>query len=302
MAESNALVWIDGAIVPVAEARVPVTDHGLLYGDGLFEGIRVFGGRVFRLDDHMARFAAGARALALELPGGVERVRKVVLETVRAYGASEAYVRLILTRGEGALGVDPTTCSEPRLICLVDQLAIYPEEKLSQGIDLVTASLRRPPADVLDPQVKSLNYLNNALAKLEARQRGADEALLLNLAGNVAEASVANVFVHRDGVLATPPTSDGALEGITRRTVLELARELGIPAGERTLGRQDLFAADEVFLTGSGAGLVPVRSLDGRTLGEGKPGPLYAKLRAAFLAAAPELGVPVQGDGGNAGR
>jgi branched-chain amino acid aminotransferase len=292
MPEKTAQVWIDGAIVPVAEAKVPVTDHGLLYGDGLFEGIRVFSGRVFRLDDHMARFAAGARALALELPGGVERVRGVVLETVRAYGSPEAYVRLILTRGEGALGVDPTSCGEPRLICLVDQVTIYPEEKLSRGIELVTASLRRPPPDVLDPRVKSLNYLNNALAKLEARQSGADEALMLNLAGNVAEASVANVFVCRDGVLTTPPPSDGALEGITRRTILELARSLGIPAGERTLGRQDLFAADEAFLTGSGAGLVPVRSLDGRTLGEGKPGPVYAQLRAAFLEAAPGLGVP----------
>jgi branched-chain amino acid aminotransferase len=292
MPEASAVVWIDGGIVPVAEARVPVTDHGLLYGDGLFEGIRVFGGRVFRLDDHMARFAAGARALALEPPGGIDRVRSVVLETVRAHGQAEAYVRLILTRGEGALGVDPTTCGEPRLICLADQIAIYPDDKLSRGIDLITASLRRPPADVLDPQVKSLNYLNNVLAKLEARQRGADEALLLNLAGNVAEASVANLFTCRDGILATPPASDGALEGITRRTILELAVNLGIPAGERTLGRQDLFAADEVFLTGSGAGLVPVRSLDARVLGEGKPGPVYAKLRASFLEVAPELGVP----------
>ncbi len=295
MPESSAQVWIDGAIVPVSEARVPVTDHGLLYGDGLFEGIRVFGGRVFRLDDHLVRFAAGARALALELPGGVERVRSIVIETVRAHGTAEAYVRLILTRGEGALSVDPTTCGEPRLICLVDQVSIYSEEKLLRGIELVTASLRRPPADVLDPQVKSLNYLNNALAKLEARQRGADEALLLNLAGNVAEASVANVFVYRDGALATPPASDGALEGITRRTILELSRSLGIPARERTLGRQDLIAADEVFLTGSGAGLVPVRSLDGRILGEGKPGPVYAKLRAAFLEAAPAMGVPAIG-------
>jgi len=292
MPEASAVVWIDGGVVPAAEARIPVTDHGLLYGDGLFEGIRVFGGRVFRLDDHMARFAAGARALALAPPGGIDRVRSVVLETVRAHGQAEAYVRLILTRGEGALGVDPTTCGEPRLICLADQIAIYPEDKLSRGIDLVTASLRRPPADVLDPQVKSLNYLNNVLAKLEARQRGADEALLLNLAGKVAEASVANLFACRDGSLATPPASDGALEGITRRTILELAGDLGIPAGERTLGRQDLFAADEVFLTGSGAGLVPVRSLDARVLGEGKPGPVYAKLRAAFLEVAPELGVP----------
>lgn len=288
---TQALVWIDGAVVPAQEARVPVTDHGLLYGDGVFEGIRVHGGRVFRLDDHLARLAAGAKALALALPGGAPRVREIVLETVRAHGAAEAYVRLVVTRGEGALGVDPTTCPNPRLFCLVDQVEIYPQEKLERGITLVTSSLRRPPCDVLDPRVKSLNYLNNALAKLEARQQGADEALLLNLQGKVAEASVANLFACRAGELATPPVSDGALEGITRMTILELAGQLGVPARETSLSRFDLLAADEVFLTGSGAGVVPVRSLDGRRIGSGRPGPVYAKLRAAFLDAAPSLGV-----------
>ena len=288
----QAKVWIDGEIVDADQARVPVTDHGLLYGDGIFEGIRVFAGRVFRLDDHLARFAAGARSIGLTLPGGLASVREIVLETVRAYGEAEAYIRLIATRGEGALGVDPTTCPEPRLICLVGQVAIYPQEKLRCGIDLVTVSLRRPPPDVLDPRVKSLNYLNNVLAKLEARQRGADEALLLNLAGMVAETAVANVFVFRGGELATPPGSDGALEGITRATVFELAGTLGIPAREKTLGRFDLFASAEVFLTGSGAGIVPVRSLDGREIGGGRPGSVYAKLRAAFADAAPSLGTP----------
>jgi branched-chain amino acid aminotransferase len=286
-------VWIDGRVVEASEARIPVTDHGLLYGDGLFEGMRVYGGRVFRLDDHLARFATGAKVLALELPGGIARVREIVLETVRAHGAAEAYIRLLATRGEGALGVDPTTCPAPRILCLVGQVALYPEEKLRRGIDLVTASLRRPPPDVLDPRVKSLNYLNNVLAKLEARQRGADEALLLNQQGQVAEAAVANVFVWRGGALATPPPSDGALEGVTRRTILELAGTLGIAACERTLGRFDLWAADEVFLTGSGAGVVPVRSLDARPIGSGRPGPVYEKLRAAFLDAAPSLGVPL---------
>ena len=289
----GARVWIDGRVVEAREARIPVTDHGLLYGDGVFEGIRVFGRRIFRLDDHLARLGAGARALALELPGGIPRMREIVLETVRSHGADEAYVRLVVTRGEGALGVDPTTCAEPRVFCLVDQVTLFPAEKLARGIDLVTASLRRPPPDVLDPRIKSLNYLNNALAKLEARQRGADEALLLNTAGNVAEASVANVFALRDGQLATPPASDGALEGITRATVLELAGRLGIARGVRTLGRFDLFAADEVFLTGSGAGMVPVRSLDGRSIGAGAPGPVYAKLSAALAEIRPSLGTPV---------
>jgi branched-chain amino acid aminotransferase len=289
----SAVVWIDGRVVPAAEARIGVTDHGLLYGDGLFEGIRVYGGRVFRLDDHLARLAAGARALALELPGGLSGVRQVVLDTVRAHGAPEVYVRLVVTRGEGALGVDPTSCPRPRLFCLVDQVTIHPAERLASGIDLVTSSLRRPSPDMLDPRVKSLNYLNNVLAKLEARQRGADEALLLNAAGLVAETAVANVFAWREGELLTPPASDGALEGITRRTVLELAGALGLPAREKSLGRFDLLAADEVFLTGSGAGLVPVRCLDARPIGAGCPGPVFAKLRAAFLDAAPSLGTPL---------
>ncbi|MFQ5417309.1 MAG: aminotransferase class IV, partial [Myxococcota bacterium] len=223
-------VWIDGQIVDGAAARIPVTDHGLLYGDGVFEGIRVHAGRVFRLDDHMLRFEASAKAIALELPGGLATAREVVMETVRAHGEPDAYVRLIATRGEGALGVDPTTCPAPRLVCIVDRVRIYPPEKLAAGVDLITSSVRRPPADVLDPRVKSLNYLNNVLAKLEARQRGADEALMLNAAGMIAEASVANLFVVRDGALLTPPATDGALEGINRRTVLEIAATHGSPA------------------------------------------------------------------------
>jgi branched-chain amino acid aminotransferase len=286
-------VSIDGKLVEGSEACVPVTDHGLLYGDGIFEGIRVFGNRVFRLDRHLARFDAVARAVGLELPGGIERIRRIVLDTVRAHGGPDAYVRLIATRGDGPLGVDPTLCASPRILCLVDCVAIYPEEKLQRGIDLVTSSLRRPPPDALDPRVKSLNYLNNVLATLEARQRGADDALLLNHAGMVAEASVANIFVHRDGELLTPPPTDGALEGITRATVLELAGAQGIPARERSLGRFDLFAADEAFLTGSGAGIVPVRSLDGQPIGAGRPGPVWAKLRAAYADACASLGTPV---------
>jgi len=290
--ERSGLVWLDGKIVDVKDARVPILDHGLLYGDGIFEGMRIYGGRVFRLDRHLARLAAGARALSLALPGGTCALREIVFATARAHGGSEAYIRLIVTRGEGALGVDPTSCPHPRIFCLVDRVSIYPEEKLGAGIDLVTASLRRPPPDVLDPRVKSLNYLNNALAKGEARRQGADDALLLNREGQVAEAAVANVFVVREGALWTPPGSDGALEGINRATVLELARELGIAAAERSLGRFDLFAAEEVFLTGSGVGgLVPVRSLDREQLGAGAPGPVYRRLRAAFEASKARLGV-----------
>ena len=279
----------------IADARIPVTDHGFLYGDGIFEGLRIRSRRIFRLDDHLARFETGARLIGLELPGGRAAARRAVLETASSYGEPEAYVRLIATRGEGPLGVDPATCHRPRLLCLVTRLAIFPDAVRMRGLDLVTSSLRRPPADVLDSRVKSLNYLNNALAKLEARQHGADDALLLNAAGSVAEASVANVFALRDGELLTPPGSDGALEGITRATILDLAPGLGVPAREKTLGRFDLFAANEVFLTGSGAGLVPVRSLDGRPVGDGRgmaTGTLAARLDAALLASMEELGTP----------
>jgi branched-chain amino acid aminotransferase len=286
-------VWLDGRIVGGEEARIPVTDHGLLYGDGVFEGIRVCARGVFRLDDHLARLAASARALALELPEPLPALREIVLATARAFGEPDAYVRLIVTRGEGALGVDPTTCRRGRVICIVDRLAIYPPRTLARGLDLVTASLRRPAPDVLDPRVKSLNYLNSALAKLEARQRGADEALLLNAAGNVAEASVANVFAICGDLLRTPPPSEGALEGITRRTVLELAPVMGLRQREEPLGRQDLFQADEVFLTGTGAGVAGVRSLDGRSLRGPAPGPLTDKLARAYLERVRSEGVPV---------
>lgn len=284
-------VWIDGRVVDGPEARIPVTDHGLLYGDGVFEGIRVVAGRVFRLDDHLARLLRSAKAIGLEIPGGLAAMRRIVLETARTHGARDAYVRLIVTRGEGELGVDPTTCKEPRVLCIVDDVRIYDEEKRARGIDLVTVSRRRPPADVLDPCVKSLNYLNSALAKLEARQRGADEALLLNLQGNVAEASVANVFLVRGTTLRTPPPIDGALAGITRASILEIAPGLGLRTEESSLGRVDLLSADELFLTGTGAGLVPVRTLDGEPIGAGAPGPITLQLASALDELRREAGV-----------
>ena len=286
-------IWIDGRVVAAGEARVSVLDHGFLYGDGVFEGIRCYGGRVFRLEDHLRRLSTGARVLALELPGGIDAMRRIVLETARAHGAADAYLRLVVSRGEGELGVDPTSCPAPRVVCIAADVRLYPAEKLAEGLALVTSSLRRPGPDVLDPRVKSLNYLNNALAKLEARQRGADEALLLNAQGHVAEASAANVFAIRDGALATPPPTDGALAGITRMTVLELARELGLEAAERSLGRFDLFDAEEVFLTGTGARIVPVASLDGRPIGAARgPGPLTKRLTEAFDALARSTGTP----------
>lgn len=275
-------IWIEGRVVDGADARISVLDHGLLYGDGVFEGIRLYGRRVFRLDDHLARLAYGASMLDLALPGGVPRLREIVLETARAFDRDDGYVRLVVTRGVGALGVDPTSCRDPAVFCIADEVRLFAPDRLATGIDLVTASVRRPGPDLLDPRVKSLNYLNSVLAKQEARRQGADEALLLNAHGHVAEASVANVFVVRRGSLATPPPTDGALEGITRDTVLRLAAAAGITAGERTLGRVDLIAADEVFLTGTGARIVPVRSLDGRVIGKGLAGPVTERLMASY--------------------
>jgi branched-chain amino acid aminotransferase len=271
-------IWMDGRIVDEAEARVPVTDHGLLYGDGVFEGMRVVAGRVFRLAQHLDRLAFGARVLALTLPYSLAEIREAVESTVRAFAEPEGYIRLLVTRGVGPLGVDPTTCPRASLIIIVTTIKLFSEEQRERGLDMITSSYRRPTADVLDVRVKSLNYLNSVLPKLEARQRGADEALLLNPRGHIAEAAVANVFSLRGRSLSTPPGTDGCLEGINRAAVMELGRTIGLDVQERSLGRADLFAADEVFLTGSGAGVIAVRALDGRTLGSGQRGAVTAQL------------------------
>ncbi|HYQ40921.1 MAG TPA: branched-chain-amino-acid transaminase [Polyangiaceae bacterium] len=277
-------VSIDGQLVSEGEAKISVLDHGLLYGDGLFEGIRVRAGRIFRLDQHLARLELGARYLGLELPFDTRGRARIVQETVAAFGQKDAYVRLLVTRGEGPLGVDPTTCKKPTVVCIVAEIGLYSAEQRAQGLSMITSSYRRPSPDVQDVAVKTLNYLGSALAKQEAKRQGADEALLLNQHGRVAEASVANVFVVQGRTLSTPPALDGCLEGINRRAVLELARELGFSVSERSLGRRDLLAADEVFLTGSGAGVVGVRSLDGRAIGRGCSGEVTLDLERRHRA------------------
>jgi len=289
-------VWIDGNIVDGKDARLSVTDHGFLYGDGVFEGMRAYSGRLFRLEDHLRRLEVSARAIAVDIPGGIDHVRDVVLRTVAATGSPDAYIRLLVTRGEGPLGVDPTTCAEPKLICIVDTVDLFPPERAARGVDVVTATLRRPGADVLDPRVKSLNYLNSVLCKGEAKRRGADDALLLNQQGAVTECTGANIFAVLDGVVTTPPTTDGALDGITRRTILELCSGFGIEARERTMGRIDFFAADEAFLSGSGARVVPVRSLDNQPIGRTgaqTPGPVTRRLTEAFFEFARSTGTPI---------
>ena len=275
-------VFIDGAIVDRAEARISVVDHGLLYGDGLFEGMRAHGGVVFAIERHLERLARGARALHLELPDGIEGIREVVLRTLEADGGGDRYLRLLVTRGDGPLGLDPTRCERPRVVCIVDTIALFSDEKRAAGLSLITSSFRRPPPDVLDPRIKTLNYLNNVQAKGEAVRQGADDALMLNLRGHVAETSVANVFVVRDGLLVTPPVTDGCLDGVTRGTVIECARELGILFVERTLGRMDVFGADEVFMTGTGAGIVRISKLDGERIGGEALGEVTVQLSEAY--------------------
>jgi branched-chain amino acid aminotransferase len=283
-------IWIDGKIVDEGAAHVAVTDHGLLYGDGIFEGMRVINGRVFRIERHLDRLEFGARTLLLTLPHTRAEIRGIVEETVRAFGAREAYVRLVVTRGVGPLGVDPTTCPRARLFCIVATIRLFSDEQRERGLSMITSSYRRPSADVLDVRVKSLNYLGSVLAKLEARQQSADEALLLNQRGHIAEAAVANLFVLRGHLLTTPPASDGCLEGINRGAVMQLAGKIGLTVQERSIGRADVFAADEVFLTGSGAGIVAVRALDGRQLGAGKQGPVTAHLGELHRALAESEG------------
>jgi branched-chain amino acid aminotransferase len=270
-------VSIDGQLLASEDAKISVLDHGLLYGDGIFEGIRVRAGRIFRLDRHLSRLALGARMLGLELPSLSEQQRIVTL-TVRAFGEKEAYVRLLVTRGEGPLGVDPSTCKKPTVICIVAAIGLFSAEQRASGLAMITSSHRRPNPDVQDVAIKSLNYLGSVLAKQEARRQGADEALLLNQSGRVAEAAVANVFALRGRELSTPPPLDGCLEGINRGAIMDLARDLGFSVRERSLGRRELFVADEVFLTGSGAGVIGVRSLDGCAIGTGQAGAVTLEL------------------------
>ncbi len=274
-------VWLDGQIVDGEQARLNVRDHGLLYGDGVFEGIRIYNGHVFRLADHLRRLAFSSAYIGLDLPYSLERIGAIVEETADAFREREAYVRLLVTRGVGELGVDPFSCEEPQLVCMVGRIALFDRESIRSGISMVTTSIRKPPPDVLNPEVKSLNYMNSVLARREARLRGAHEGLVLNLHGRVAEASVANVFAWIDGALVTPPTIDGALPGITRATVIELARDLGIETQIRSIGQAELMRAEEVFLSGSGARLVPVGRLDTVMIGTGKR-PVFERVDGAF--------------------
>ena len=286
-------IWLDGELVDESQAKISVFDHGVLYGDGVFEGIRFYNRRVFRLEEHIRRLFESARAIVLEVPWTQEEVCKFVVETVAANGLDDGYIRLVVTRGTGSLGLSPYLCKKASMFIIASTISLYPAEHYENGLSVITCATRRPAPAALMPQVKSLNYLNNVMAKVEAIQAGALEAVMLNEQGYVAECTGDNVFILRDGVLHTPQVNDGALDGITRRVILELADQLGIPKVERSLTRYDLFIADEFFLTGTAAEVIPVVSLDRRVIGDGTPGPLTRRFIAAFKELASTTGTPI---------
>lgn len=275
-------VYIDGKFCDKADAKISVFDHGLLYGDGVFEGIRFYGGKVFRLDEHIDRLDASARAICLKQTLTTNAVREAVLETIRANNLQDGYVRLVMTRGEGTLGLNPDHCPVPSIIIIASAITLYPAEDYENGLEVVTCATRRIPHGALSPMVKSLNYLNNVLAKIEAIRAGAGEGLMLNEQGYVAECTGDNVFIVKKGKIYTPPISSGALAGITRAVAIELAESAGIPISEPEMTRYDIYTADECFLTGTAAEVIPVVKLDYRPIGDGRPGPITADLIKRF--------------------
>ncbi|MGC4032472.1 MAG: branched-chain-amino-acid transaminase [Tepidisphaeraceae bacterium] len=275
-------VWIDGNIVNKEDAKVSVFDHGLLYGDGVFEGIRAYSGKIFESKAHLKRLFESAKAIRLNIPYTAEQLEQVIYDVMAANNFSDCYVRLVVTRGIGTLGLDPQRCPGPSVFVIADLLALYPKEMYEKGMSVITASVIRNHPNALSPRIKSLNYLNNILAKIEAIDAGVPEAVMLNHEGYVAECTADNIFVVRNGEISTPPASDGSLEGVTRSVIMDLARGSMIPMHERRLERHDLYIADECFLTGTGAEVIAVTKIDGRTIGTGEPGPITQKLLAAF--------------------
>ena len=275
-------VYVDGKLYPKENAKISVFDHGLLYGDGVFEGIRSYNGRVFRLKEHLDRLYNSAKAIWLTIPMSKEEMAKAIESTLKANKLSDSYIRVVVTRGAGTLGLDPNKCPKPSIIIITDSIALYPQEFYEKGLAVITVATLRNHNAALCPRIKSLNYLNNILAKIEGLQAGVVEAIMLNTEGCVAECTGDNIFIVRNGVLSTPPVTAGILEGITRNCVIEIARNLGIPAREENMTRYDLFVADECFLTGTAAEIIPVVKIDSRPIGTGKPGPITLNLRQEF--------------------
>lgn len=279
---SEIEIYISGTYYPKSDAKISVYDHGLLYGDGVFEGLRAYSGKVFRLEQHIERLYDSAKAILLTIPISKAEMTAAVIETIKRNDLSDAYVRLVITRGSGSLGLDPHRTSDPQVIIIADHIALYPKELYENGLEIITAATIRNHPAALDPRIKSLNYLNNIMAKLEGQLAGCAEALMLNHRGEVAECTGDNIFVVRNGRIMTPPVDAGILEGITRGTVIEIARQSGIEVAEVAMSRHDIYIADECFLTGSAAEVIPVIKLDDRPIGDGTVGPITKQLSQAF--------------------
>jgi len=275
-------VYLGGKLYDKDDAKISVYDHGLLYGDGVFEGIRSYGGKVFRLEAHLERLWYSAKAIWLEIPISKEEMARAIVDTLRVNGIEDGYIRVVVTRGVGTLGLDPNRCEKPQVIIITDHISLYPDELYRKGLEIVTVSTARNHPAALNPRIKSLNYLNNILAKIEGLQAGCIEALMLNHKGEVAECTGDNIFLVRKGKLLTPPNEAGILEGITRAAVMELAQEAGIDVREVALTKHDVYIADECFLTGTAAEVVPVVKVDSRKIGDGTPGPTTRDLMERF--------------------
>ncbi len=275
-------IWLDGKLVDKENAKISVYDHGLLYGDGVFEGIRVYSGKIFECEAHLDRLWASARAIRLTIPVSRDELRAAMELTVKTNNFTDCYIRAVVTRGVGYLGISPANCAKPSVFVIADTITMYPKEMYEKGMAIITASVIRNHQNALSPRIKSLNYLNNILAKIEAIDAGVPEAIMLNHEGNVAECTGDNIFIVRDGQIQTPTTADGILEGITRKCVIGLCARLGVQCVEKSLQRHDLYIADECFLTGSAAEVVPVTKIDGRPIGSGEVGPMTRKLIEAF--------------------
>jgi len=286
-------IFIDGKYYSERDAKVSVFDHGLLYGDGIFEGIRAYHGRVFKLKEHIDRLFYSAKAILLDIPMSHAQVCNAILETCRKNKIRDGYIRLLVTRGVGTLGLNPKSCRRPSVIIIAGKIQLYPPEYYQRGLDIITVPTIRNLHSALNPAIKSLNYLNNILAKIEANNGGCEEAVMLNSEGFVAECTGDNLFIVKNGALFTPPLSAGALYGITRHTVMELAGAAGLEVSEPNLTRYDLFCADECFLTGTGAELIPVVKIDGRFIGNGKPGKITRQLEDDYHALTKASGEPI---------
>src|SRR5436190_4928293 len=286
-------VYIDGKYYDEQEAKISVFDHGLLYGDGIFEGIRAYNGRVFKLKEHIDRLFYSAKAILLNIPLSHQQVCDAVVETCRQNNMRDGYIRLVVTRGVGGLSLNPNRCKQPSVIVIADKIQLYPKEMYDRGLDIITVPTVRNLHSALNPAIKSLNYLNNILAKIEANLGGCEEAIMLNAEGFVSECTGDNLFIIKAGKMFTPPLSAGALYGITRSVVIDLAREAGIEVSEPNLTRYDVFNADECFLTGTGAELISVVKIDCRVIGDGKPGPTTKKLVEKYRALTQSTGEPI---------